>query len=132
MIPEGYGGVDKYIYRREPSKTYRLDIEKESVKGKCDGLEAIKQAVYKALNTGRYEWLIYSYNYGSQLKELFGRPISYVYPEVKRRIEECLTQDDRVESVEDFSFEKNKGTLHVTFTVISTEGTFESEVDINV
>ena len=116
----------------QPSKTYALDIEKGIIKGYCNGLEAVKQAVYKALNTERYDCLIYSWNYGAEIKELFGKPISLVYPEVKRRIEEGLKQDDRINLVENFSFEKKKGSLKVTFTVVSTEGSFESEVNVNV
>lgn len=132
MIPEGYEHSKDIRIYKEPSKTYKIDIEKGIIRGKCDGLEAIRQAVYKALNTGRYEWLIYSFNYGSELKDLFGRPISYVYTDVMERIQECLLHDDRVKEVKDFCFEKNKGSLHVMFTVVSSEGEFESEVNIVV
>lgn len=117
---------------KEPSKTYKIDLEKGIIKGKCDGLEAVKQAVYKVLNTERYDYLIYSWNYGVELKDLFGRPISLIYSELKRRIEESLLNDDRIKSVENFSYEKKKGTLSVEFTVVTTEGNFESEVKINV
>ena len=117
---------------KEPSKTYKIDLEKGIIKGKCYGLEAVKQAVYKVLNTERYDYLIYSWNYGVELKDLFGRPISLIYSELKRRIEESLLNDDRIKSVENFSYEKKKGTLSVEFTVVTTEGNFESEVKINV
>ncbi|HCT64263.1 MAG TPA: DUF2634 domain-containing protein [Lachnospiraceae bacterium] len=124
--------LNNFTIAVQPSKTYALDVEKGVIRGYANGLGAVKQAVYKALNTERYDHLIYSWNYGSELKELFGKPISLVYPEVKRRIEEGLKQDDRINSVENFSFEKKKGSLHVTFTVVSTEGSFESEVNVNV
>ena len=124
--------LNNFTIEVQPSKTYALDIEKGVIRGYTNGLEAVKQAVYKALNTERYDHLIYSWNYGSELKELFGQPISLVYPEVKRRIEEGLKQDDRISSVENFRFEKKKGALRVTFTVVSTEGSFESEVNVNV
>lgn len=115
-----------------PSKTYRLDREKNQIYGFCDGVEAVKQAVYKALLTERYAWVIYSWNYGSELNGLFGKQMTTIYPEVKRRIEEALLQDDRIKKVGDFSFEKTRNTLHVTFTVESTVGVFESEVNLNV
>ncbi len=115
-----------------PSKTYRFDREKNRIYGYCDGVEAVKQAVYKALLTERYAWVIYSWNYGSELNGLFGKQMTTVYPEVKRRIEEALLQDDRIKNVKDFSFEKTRNTLHVTFTVESTVGIFESEVNLNV
>lgn len=115
-----------------PSKTYRLDRENNRIIGYCDGVEAVKQAVYKALLTERYAWMIYSWNYGSELNGLFGKQMTAVYPEVKRRIEEALLQDDRIHKVRDFSFEKTRNTLQVTFTVDSKVGVFESEVSVNV
>jgi len=124
--------LNNFTMAVQPSKTYALDIENGVIRGYANGLEAVKQAVYKALNTERYDCLIYSWNYGSEMKKLFGQPISLVYPEVKRRIEEGLLMDDRISSVENFSFEKKRGALHVTFTVVSTEGSFESEVNVNV
>lgn len=116
-----------------PSKTYKLGRDTNEISGYCDGMEAVKQAVYKALHTERYDWPIYSWNYGAELKHLFGKQMTYVYPELKRRIEESLLQDDRIKSVKDFSFEKTaRNTLHATFIVESTEGNFESEVNVNV
>ncbi len=115
-----------------PSKTYRLDRESNRICGYCDGLEAMKQAVYKTLLTERYAWVIYSWNYGSELNGVLGKQMTAVYPEVKKRIEEALLQDDRIKKVRDFSFEKTRNTLHVTFTVESTVGVFESEVNVNV
>ncbi|WMI82035.1 DUF2634 domain-containing protein [Anaerotignum sp. MB30-C6] len=115
-----------------PSKTYWLNRDTNEIFGYCDGVEAVKQAVYKVLLTERYDWVIYSWNYGAELKGVFGRQMTYVYPEVKRRIEEALLQDDRIKKVRDFSFEKRRNTLLVTFIVESTEGVFESQVNVNV
>ena len=84
------------------------------------------------MKTERYDWLIYSFNYGVELKELFGKQMTYVTPKIKSRISEALVQDDRIKEVKDFSFEKKKNTLSVEFTVVSTEGSFESGVEINV
>src|SRR4051812_26637613 len=92
----------------EPSKTYSLDFEKKRIAGICDGVEAIEQVIYKILNTERYHYLIYSWNYGSEFVDLFGQPTPYVYSELKRLITEALTQDDRIQSVDAFNFEKNR------------------------
>lgn len=117
---------------QEPSKTYYIDFEKGIIRGFCDGLTAIKQAIYKVLNTERYDWLIYSWNYGVELKSLFGQPMSYVQPEIKRAIEEALLQDDRIKEVGNFSFDKKRNSLYVKFSVATTLGDVESEVIINV
>lgn len=116
----------------QPSKTYRMDLDRKIIVGYSNGLEAVKQAVYKILQTERYDWLIYSWNYGSELKTLFGRQITYAMSEAKRMIKEALLADDRITDVTGFEFERNKEDLHVTFTVVSTEGTFESEADFSV
>lgn len=132
MIPKGLTTADIEIVT-QPSKTYGLNIDNNLIAGKKDTIEAVKQAVYLALNCERYDWLIFSWNYGVELKDLFGKPIKYVTSEVQRRIKDALLQDDRISDVNSFSFEKSaRNTLHVTFTVQSNCGEFESEVNVNV
>ncbi len=134
MIPKVNEELASTIERQKmPSRTYKINMGTDSMGGHCDGLEAVKQAAYKALHTERYDFLIYSWNYGAELKDLFGQQLTYVYAEVKRRIEEALLQDDRIQKVSDFAYEKTaRDTLHITFHVESSEGNFESELSINV
>ena len=81
----------------QPSYTYSLDYARDSqIRGFTDELEAMKQAIYKIINTERYEYIIYSWNYGIELQDLFGQPIPYVYAELQRRISEALLADDRI------------------------------------
>ena len=47
---------------------------------------------------------MYSWDYGVELADLFGEPVSYVCPELERRITEALLQDGRIEGVDGFSF----------------------------
>ena len=115
-----------------PTPTPRIIIEKNRLMGSCDGLEAIKQAVYLILNVERYRYVIYSSNYGVEFDDLLGKPVPYVMPELKRRIEEALTQDDRITGVDGFEFETKKDTVHCTFTVHSIFGNFVSESVVNI
>ena len=73
-----------------PTPTPRIIMGKNRLMGSCDGLEAIKQAVYLILNVERYRYVIYSSNYGVEFDDLLGKPVPYVMPELKRRIEEAL------------------------------------------
>lgn len=116
----------------EPSKTYKLNTDNNRIIGYIDGMEALKQAIYLMLSVERYDYLIYSWNYGIELKDLIGKPTSYVLSELKRRITEALTQDDRIESVDAFSFEVIKKKVHVAFTVHSIFGDFEAEKEVNI
>lgn len=116
-----------------PSHTYKLNMEKARSVDYTDGLEAVKQAVYKILLTERYDYVMYSGNYGIELKDLFGQPVSYVCPELERRITEALTWDDRIDSVSDFAFDlSKKGVVAVSFTVNSIFGSFDTEKEVKI
>ncbi|MCQ2581865.1 MAG: DUF2634 domain-containing protein [Alphaproteobacteria bacterium] len=116
----------------QPSLTYKLNIDAETVVGKCDDLEAMKQAIYKVLNTERYRYLIYSWNYGVELEELFGEPISYCIPEIERRITEALMQDDRVINVYNFEFDHHGREVSTKFIVETVFGTVDMEKDVAI
>ncbi|TQX27920.1 DUF2634 domain-containing protein, partial [Clostridioides difficile] len=119
--------IINFDVRQEPSKTFKLNIEKSKIDGICDDVEALKQTIFLILNTERYEHLIYSRNYGVELNDLIGEPISYVIPELERRIIEALIQDDRVENVDNFEFQNVKGKVHCKFTVYSKYGNIKAE-----
>lgn len=120
---DNFGNDLEIVIQEDATETYKLNIEKDRVIGYTDELEAMKQAIYKIINTERYDYLIYSWNYGIELNDLFGEPIPYVYSEIKRRIIEALTQDTRIESVDAFSFEQIKrGEVFVRFTAHTTYG----------
>lgn len=115
-----------------PSRNYKMQIEHDVINGFCDELEAMKQVVFKILNTERYQYIIYSWNYGIELLDLYGEPVTYVCPELERRITEALVQDDRIDSVDSFVFDVlEKRTVKVTFTVHTIFGGIEAEKVVN-
>ncbi|MNB86280.1 hypothetical protein D3C75_332200 [compost metagenome] len=116
----------------QPSQTYRLDLDSGRILGTMDGLEAIRQAVVKIILTERYDYLTYTPDYGAELKGLFGGSPAFVRSELRRRIQEALLQDERIESVENLTFAQDGDQLTVTFTVVSAEGVFDEEVLVNV
>lgn len=114
-----------------PSKNYKMNIQQNVINGYCDEIEAMKQVIYKILNTERYQYLIYSWDYGIELMDLFGEPISFVCPELERLIKEALEQDDRIELVDDFQFDISvKKTVDVTFTVHTIFGDIREEKEV--
>lgn len=132
MIPKNDDLILDFEVESQPSYTHKMNIKDETIRGKTDDLEAIKQAVYKILNTERYQYVIYSWNYGIELQDLFGMPLPYVYPELKRRITEALAWDDRITDVTDFSFTHKKGEVSATFTVHTISGDFETEKGVKI
>lgn len=128
MLPAVNDDLQKdFEIEEETSHTYKLDLDNSTIAGYVDDLEAMKQAIYLILNIERYEYLIYSWNFGIELNDLYGQPIPFVLPELKRRITEALTQDSRILGVDNFSFETNKGKVHATFTVHTIFGDVEAE-----
>lgn len=131
--------IDEDIY---PTRTYRVrllgnenstsPVYLNKVSGYTDGIDALKQTIYFILGTERYEYLIYSWDYGIELQDLFGKPMPYVIAEIKRRITEALTMDDRITDVVDFQFERNRELLHVTFSVVSTLGNIPTELEVDI
>jgi hypothetical protein len=116
-----------------PTKQYKLEIEKNRIQGYCDGVEALILTIYHILNTQRYEYVIYSWNYGFEFWDLFGKDRAYVCSELKRRISEALCQDDRIDSVDNYKFEfLRKNAIHVTFTAHTIYGDIEAEKAVNI
>lgn len=111
-----------------PSKTFKLDGSR--ITGFVDGIEAVKQAAYCILSTERFDWLIYSWNYGAELKDLYGRPMPLVKARIKRRIQEALIQDKRITGVDSFSFQTKGRKLFTAFTVHTKMGEFMVEREV--
>lgn len=134
MIPvlseesQGFGVVE---IKEAPTLTYKMDSKQEKITGRAEGLDAVKQAVYKILQTERYEYPVYSGDYGIELKDLYGQPVSYVCPELERRITEALLWDSRIESVDNFRFDTSKkGVVTVSFTVGTVFGEIGTEKEV--
>lgn len=123
---------NEFEYEELPSKTYKVDFDKQAITGKTDGLKAMVQSIYLILNIERYENLIYSWNYGIELNDLFGKDADYVLPELKRRISEALLQDSRIMNVTNFNFERSGKKVHATFTVVTVFGEVQAERVVDI
>lgn len=128
MIPKSNETIHDFELKTYPGKTFKLDFDKKTISGFTDGETAVRQAIRKILSTERYDYIIYSWNYGTELKDLIGKPKGYVCAELPRRITEALTQDDRVKEVAGFGFETLKNSVTVTFSVKTTEGDIEERL----
>lgn len=129
ILPTGANLDTEITSIEQPSKTYR--IKDNRIAGLCDGIESLKQSIYLILCIERYEYLIYSWNYGSELKGVIGMDKDIAESEFKRRVREALLQDDRVNNVDNFIFEYEKDSALVKFTVFSIYGDFEMDKKVS-
>lgn len=115
-----------------PTKTYKIDFESGRVGGFVDDTEAMKQAIYKILQTDRFAFLIYSWNYGIELDAAVGKSYQVFASEIKRVIHEALLADSRITDVVDFSvIQIDKRTASVTFTAETIFGEIPIERSIS-
>ncbi len=113
------------------NKNYRMNFDKEKVNGYLDEINAMPQVIYKILNTQRYKYNIYSWNYGVELDDLIGNNATYVCSEIERRVSEALLQDDRIKKVEDFYYDTSiRGIVATSFTVKTIFGNIKIDTEI--
>jgi len=122
MIPNhnGAGAVGR---GRLAETTFYLDEETgEMIRGMTDGYQAARQAAWLILHTERYDFLIYSWAYGTELRGLSGVADSFIISEIKRRVTEALLVDDRITGTSAFSFERRRNRMDVRFTAHTIYG----------
>lgn len=107
-------------------RTYRIDFGTNTITGFVDGKEAVKQAIFLALNTERVVHEIYSWDYGVEITRLLGQPVDLSCARAQNTITDALMQDDRITSVSGFNFTSEKNKVHVTYTVGTSEGEIET------
>ena len=92
--------------------------------------EAIKVWIYKALLTPRYNYSIYSWDYGSELMDLIGKAYtsSLTKEEAKRYIKEALLINPYILEVTIIDTSFSNGILSADIRIVTIYG--ESEVTI--
>lgn len=124
--------INDFDIKEQTSNTYKLVYLKDRLKGFTDEIEALKQTIYFILNTERYDYLIYDWNYGFQIKDLIGQNPNDILQTIQSRISDALIQDTRITEVSNFSFDVIKNKVKTTFTVKSIFGDLQQETNINL
>ena len=120
----------------ETPKEYGIDFNTGQLTGIIvEGIEAVKVWCYLALQVARYRYFICSWEYGSELEDLYGKGYSAEHIEVEaaRMIEECLLTNDYISavSVTNASYINGRFKAEISVTTIygeETSDTYETEV----
>lgn len=117
----------------QPSRTYAVNWQTGRIFDTVDGMDALKQAIYKVLQTERFAHLIYSWNYGFEANRLIGQSAAFLRSEIQRLVTEALLADDRITAVENFKISiTGKRQAVVEFTVVSVFGETEIETEVTI
>lgn len=95
-----------------------------------EGLEAIEMWILKALNTPRYRYFAYSWDYGHELEELIGQGLSNeaTKSEVNRYLKEALLINPYVVEIKDLKTNIEEDKITAEFTVITDYGQVKTYV----
>lgn len=107
---------------------YEINWEEKKLTGKIvSGLDAIKIWIKLALKTPRYRYIIYTWDYGTELEELIGQnhSIEYLESETKRMIEECLQIHEQVGQIRDFFVTLERDWIDISFVVDTPYGSIQ-------
>lgn len=113
-----------------PSRTYRLDLDAGRIVGMVDGLEAVNQAIRKAIITPRFKCLIYDNQYGSEIQEAVttnDATKKYIEAVIPGFVEDCLAPDTRILRVYDFEFSFEEDRAYIYFKADTIYGETEIE-----
>lgn len=109
-------------------KEYEIDFKTGQLTGRIvKGAEAIKVWIWLVLQTARYRYYIYSWDYGNEFEELIGRGYSeeYINAEAQRMTEDCLLVNENIESITDFSVGMENDQLTISFTANTIYGAIQ-------
>ena len=106
MIPSTVGFLDQdFEIETQPSLTYKMDLDGDSVRGLVNEQDAMKQMIFRTLQTERYQYIIYPWYYGIE----------------------------RITGVTDFEFDLTvKGVVHAYFTVKTIYGDIKAEKGVKI
>lgn len=106
--------------------TYYINSKIGRICSMVDGKEAIIQAIYKALDTEKMGYEIYSWLYGLDMEPFIGQDLDYIQTNIQSYIEDCLLQDDRINSIQNLTVEQQEiDSCLITFNVDTTGGIIE-------
>lgn len=109
-------------------KEYEIDFKTGQLTGRIvEGLEAIKIWIWLVLQTPRYRYYIYTWDYGNEFDDLIGQGYSeeYITAEAQRMTEDCLLVNENIQSISDFSVGMKNDQLLVSFTANTIYGSIQ-------
>ena len=117
-------------FEEDSTNTFIANTDAGQIAGMDGGLEAMRQAVEIILTTKRYNWQIYSENFGIELDDLVGEDPDYIRTVFPTRVRDAFSVDNRILSAQNFVFNFEADRATITFDVITVFGTINTEVNV--
>ena len=123
----------KDIDKKRPKKVFKIDWENNRLLNqRIDGKAAVEQAVQVYTAIEYRDFVVMPDWFGIALKDIYGMPRPFVKANLERLIKAALSVDERIERVYDFTMEDIDYGVKVEFTVDCVEGTFSSQLMVDL
>lgn len=113
---------------RKTPREYEIDFSTGQLTGRIvEGLEAIKVWVWCCLQTERYRYPIYSWQYGGEYEQYFGEAVQddWLQGDCKTETEEALKVNPWITGITDFEASMEGSHLHLSFKLETGYGDTE-------
>ena len=136
ILPTFYAAQEPQEMTLESTGTipreYGIDFAKGQLTGKIvEGKEAIKIWIWNCLQTQRFRYPIYSWDYGADMEQYIGRAVSkeFLQTDCENEIRSALLVNPYISDITDFEVDR-KDQMFVSFRAVTKFG--EVEVDQGV
>ena len=101
-----------------------VPIFKNGIPTMVTGQEAVKVWAYKALNTPRYAYEVYSWDYGNEMESLIGQAYTedLKRSEIPRYVQECLLINPYITAVENIDMSLSGDKLSGSYEIRTIYG----------
>lgn len=118
-------------FTRYPIQEWVLNEESGQLGDVEQNIDAIAQDLKFALATERNKYPIMGSNFGVEFLDLIGKDRGYVRAQLKKRINEALSIDDRVEAISSFEFSyPDANSIAISFVVETKLGKVKMSTEI--
>lgn len=132
-LPQGNKALENgVVFEDQPTNTFYIDPVSRRVRGMDDGKNAVRQAIEIALSVERFQWGIYSANFGADFTGIIGRDTGYAAAVLEKRIRDALSVDNRVLGISNFSYTASGGILTADITIRTVFGDIAQTVEVNL
>lgn len=119
--------------RHDNSKRVRVNFSTGQLTGQIvEGKEAIKVWIWCCLQTQRFRYPIYSWDYGADMEQYIGRAVSreFLQTDCEDEIRSAMLVNPYISDVTDFNVERKDDQMHISFRVITRFGEMEVEQSV--
>ncbi len=112
---------------------YGVDFDTGQLTGTIvGGIEAIKVWIWSALHTQRFQYAIYSWDYGADMEQYIGSAVTseFLETDCHDEVEETLKICPYITGISDFAVELDGSQLHMEFLVHTIYGDTEVATDV--